>query len=241
MNLRDFRERVFASARRQGTPYIEYTEVEALNALIQEQLDIYCERTECVFMPSVAFTPVIGDSYFKTYEPDPDGTIQLARPMCRIENVYIGGTPLKVAGDADGKFGESSERTVLASFPAYLTAENARPLHWFMKTPTAVQFNCPFDQVYSDCFFSGRCFHTPLTADNGGDNQILDLPPGDIELAVECCAIALLMPLEREIAIALRSALDPRIDARMGRNASMNVGHKQRGGFRESAETVNLT
>jgi hypothetical protein len=222
-------------AHRQGVPYIENHEVEKLNALIQDQVNVYAYKTGCLRDAAVAFTPSIGVSLYSTFDPSTNESTYLTRPMCRVEQIYLEGSPLLVAGDNESRPGESSERAIVQINSGYLKAASGKPAYWFSVPPNAVRFSSPFDQVYTDCYFSGRCYHRNLTT----DQQVMDFAPQELEMAMEWCAISLLKPLERELALNLQREIESRMNKASGDIQAASAGHAQRGGHGE-AQTVGL-
>ena len=113
-----------------------------------------------------------------------------------------------------------------------MTAINACPLWWFQGSPNAVTFSCPFDQIYPNSFFSGACFHTPLTAAAGGDQQTLDFNDDDLDLAALVARnlmAAYLKSAPLDEILKERKYLELEMKNRKGSATSRNVGDPQRG------------
>jgi hypothetical protein len=239
MTFLQFSSLVYAMARRLGTPYLEQTDTFGLTELIQRGCNIYAIKTSCLYSNNVAFTPVIGQSQYATFDPATNysgasspNNYYLSSPMGFVDQIFLNGAPLVVANPANTsypltpvpitqgwiEYGGSTESQVMNIQPNYLTAPNALPAYWFTKAPNTVQFNCPFDKIYSNCWFSGRKYHTPLLT----PNQIMDFHAEDIDLAAEVCRNLLLTPLEPELGATLGAVTETKMRTRMAECVKKN-------------------
>lgn len=240
MTLLDFRDLVIAMARTEGTPYLKSTERARLDDLLQENLNLYAERTQCIQSDRVEFTPVVGTAVYETFtNPQEPGqtTIpdELSAALCFVRQVFIEGAALRVLGDERGTPGESSEFEVTRRLGSYLTADNGRPIAWWQQAPNRLIFNCPFDEAYTDCYIAGRLYHSPLLL----DTQILDLPPADIRPAAMLCQAALLYPNAPAKASEIYNLCDRLMDKRRGECGVKTSGNVWLGDI-AAQQTVNL-
>lgn len=236
MTVEQFRNLVFAMARTEGTPYLKPTDTALLTDLCQEQLNVYANRTHCLQSDFVTFTPVIGTPSYATFTPAAPGSTTIpaafSAALCDVRQVYIDGAALRICGDDQGRYGESSELLVARTFGAYQAAASARPAHWWQEPPNTLRFNCPFDQVYTKCWVAGRLYHSPLLL----DQQVLDLPPDDIRPAARLACAELLYPNAREKAMAMLGLCEIQMKKRKAECSAKQGGLPQRG----SSEPVRM-
>lgn len=256
MTLLGFRNLVQNMCSRYGIQSPGPTDVANLNALLQEGLNVYAKETEVLGTTQNTFTPIVGQSIYQTYNPAYSDAIQdtnsgpvrlLAKPMCSVTDVFLNGSPLYVASEispaiwfnanpramiwAGCETGESSEADIIRLIPGYLSAINGLPQFWFQKAPNVLAFSQPFDQVYSQCWFSGVNYHSPLLT----DNQVLDFPDEDYRPAARLCRNLLLESYSLEVAGPLMAESKAEMAMRKGQSSSRNVGHSQRGGLTDYA------
>ena len=204
MILADFRSLVLAMTSRDGQAYISQSDLSSQTQIIQEQLDVYAAFTGCIFVQNVSFTPTIGVGSYYTYTPFGVPLTFLAANMSYVDQIAINGVQLTMAGDPMGRMGPSVFEVFLRENPTYLTAGNGKPTAWFQESyRPLIVFSCPFDQIYANCFFTGRLYHSPLNTTNGGENQNLDLLPDDVRIAAQLVRNELLRPYNAEMADAL--------------------------------------
>lgn len=252
MTWADFRDLAWTSARTIGVPYIESTEVDKLNRLQMEILNVYASKTQCLYSSQVTFTPVIGQSVYQTYTSNGDtsgtynGIPYLALPMCDVEQVYINNHPLVVCGkdmtalfgapignpryalNNQYEYGQSSEWDVQRAYPNYLTSLPGQPNHFFQKSPNTVVFEKPFDQVYTNCWFSGNLYHTPFSGND--QTQQIDFAPEDIRPAAMLMRNYLLQPLNPEKSAQLAPEVEAMIAKRFEEATTKNSYASSRGG-----------
>lgn len=212
-------------AKTEGTPYLKFTDTAELTDLCQEQLNVYASTTHCIQADNVTFTPEIGTASYVTFTtPQTIGetTIPTAfsAALCNVRQVYIDGRPLLIWGDTLGRPGESSEYVISRDCPGYLANANGRPSAWWQELPNVLRFNCPFDLVYTNCWVSGRLYHSPLLT----DNQVLDLPPEDVRPAARLASIALLDVFSAEKAFQLMQVAQAGMKVRRGQCVSKFAG-----------------
>ena len=257
MILSDFRNYVWYAASRLGTPYIQQTDLTSLNNMLQEILNVYAAKTNCFYSESVSFTPIVGQAIYHTFNASTNQadyltsttTPCLTTPMCSVDQVFINGTPLEIASSTSynsgyggggmlgnysagpNRYGPSQEIDVIRLVPNYLTATNGSPLFFFEKSPNTIRFSCPFDQVYSNCWFSGRLYHTALNAlaIPFNDNQVLDLAPEDIEPCAMLARLRLIRPLNPDVAMQLKPEVDMMIRERFAACSTKSSNPQQRG------------
>ena len=223
--LMPFTARVFAMANTEGIPYLKPTNGIAVTELLGERLNDYAARTQCLETEGLAFTPIVGT---RVYDYSQTQTLALvtylAAPLCMVTNVFLNGAYLTICEDVYGRPGESSERIVSRNLN-YLTQASGLPRYWWQKTPNKLCFDRAFDQVYTNCFVSGRLYHTPLTQ----MDQAIDFADEDIEHAAVHCAISLLKPYSPEVAAKMAGEHEKWIKQRLGECASKITGTESRG------------
>lgn len=211
-----FTKRVLAKARTEGVPYLKSTDVADLTALINEQLNVYASRTQCLQAEGVAFTPVVGQRVYDISQTsqviNSVNTTYLGAAMCNIAQVMLNGVYLLICEDDQGRPGPSSRFRVEQNSPQYLLQGNGLPRFWWQSPPNLLYFDRPFDQVYANCFVDGRRYHTPLT----GLDQAIDFADEDLADASDLCAAELLGPYSRAKAEEMKAILKKKMEARCG-------------------------
>jgi hypothetical protein len=266
MNLGQFRAYAYSMVAREGIPATAFSDVAGQNAIIQRALNQYCEETGLLYNAAVPFTPVVNLGTYVTFisPANTSGTIPnsnpltpyLGSPMATVNQVFLQGQCLFVADDNFGspfqgnlqpgnttwpmsgnaKYGPSSELQIIRNYGNYLTASAALPSAFMLKADNQVIFNCPFDQVYGTCYFSGRCFHPAL----GNDGSELSLGQKDIDLAAMLTSNLYLLPYNRDKAVGeMASTIRPALKAR---EAELNVKDSSQGyrGVDDGIQRVNL-
>jgi hypothetical protein len=203
----------------------------------------------------VTFTPIVGVSSYDTR----DTTVQVAnvtttvlsRPLCFVRNVTLNGnflnriTNFPTYGIVPGYIysgpvpapGPSSESMMAANAGIYQTAPNGLPSFWWQEPSYTIRFSCPFDQIYSNCWLTGRCFHTPYS---GIATQTIDFGDVDTSWASQRCAARLILPYSRDKGMQLMAACEQWEAQRSGQMGAKLSGPMQRGRGRRGA-CANLT
>lgn len=231
---------VFAECKTEGTAYLKQTDTADVLDLVQEQLCVYTKRTHCLQSDRVVFTPEVGRSVYNTFEiPEDQGETYIPEwfdsALCSVRYVYIEGAPLMRFNSNPPTPGMSSEFEVTRFGGSYLTAPNGKPYAAWQSSPDQLIFNCPFDQVYTNCFVVGRRYHNPITS----TNDVIELHPDDIRPAAMLCQGQLLYPYAREKAAAILATVEALMVNRRKECDGKTAGVLNRG-TTQVTQTVNL-
>jgi hypothetical protein len=224
MTIERFTNLVWETARYYGQPYLQIHEVVKLRELIQIRLDEYCARTGCLTSDRVTLTPVVGESSADLLNTSDTTVISFGSRMASVENIFIEGAAMASYDSANP--GPSSAGLAASEMTGYLIADNGRPTWWWMDNPKTVRFNCPFDQVYDDCFVSGRKLHSLLSEMT--EHEELELDNMDIYAAADFCAARLLMVHSRERGEALEKNALIEMTRRTGESSDVRDGSSRR-------------
>ena len=222
MKLQTFLDRMSALCVQEGVPSIRSDDVVGMTDLAQTQLNAYCKATQCLYSQNVTFFPIVGAAVYSVYDnatrdatilnPDGSQTRVAARPMCDVKQVVINGAALRKFGT--NMPGLSSEMELLDRGYCSGQPTGANPIWAYWKTPNTLVFTTNWITLPTSSWLSGACYHTPLTLNNGGLEQVLDLAPEDELLAAEFAAVELLRPGNREKAFAWSQELSGRMEMR---------------------------
>ena len=157
-----------------------------VNALINERVRAFAERTRCLYDDAVTFTLAASTS---VYSYRSSGVF--SRDLIEVDRVYISRNPLS---NFQGKFGPISLDELVYNFPTYLTDGTGIPSHFCQIAPHSLRLYPTPASAYVNCFVSGWYMPSNITTSTSGDSTEIGLPEEYQRTAAYFTASALLFP-----------------------------------------------